>query len=282
MIKKLLYNKQAVIGLILIFFVLIIAVFAPLIAPNDPNYVDPLNKFRKGDTRFPLGTDRLGRCVLSRLIFGAGYSLGISVPTLAALGVIGLTIGTMAAYRGGRLERVFLIVCDIFMAFPSLVVVLSLAGALGQGVKIILLSIVFSMWVWYAKIIRTYAAIEMAKDYVMAAKIAGCSGPRLVLRHIIPNILPQCLVLLCTGIAAMILMVSGFSFLGLGFEAGTPEWGAMLGQAKSSFYSHPELVVYPGLCILITAEGFTFWVKPLWIVSRLKRQANEGLSVFVY
>jgi peptide/nickel transport system permease protein len=116
--------------------------------------------------------------------------------------------------------------------------------------------LVHLMWVWYARVIRTYAAVEMAKDYIMAAKIAGCGGPRIVLCHIVPNILPQFIVLLCTGIASLILMISGFSFMGLGLAAGMPEWGAMLNQAKSSFYSHPELVVYPGTCILITAAGF--------------------------
>jgi peptide/nickel transport system permease protein len=256
MMKKVLHNKQALVGSMLILFVLIVAVFAPLIAPNNPNAIDAMNKFQSGSRNFPLGTDHLGRCVLSRLIFGARYSLSISLPTLIALSVIGLSIGTAAAYRGGRTERVFLIICDIFMAFPSMIIVMSLAGALGQGVGIILFSVIFSMWVWYAKVIRTYASIEIAKDYIMAAKISGCGGLRVILYHIIPNILPQCIVLLCTGIASLILMISGFSFLGLGLAAGTPEWGAMLNQARSSFYSHPELVVYPGICILITATGF--------------------------
>jgi peptide/nickel transport system permease protein len=263
MVKKIFLNRQALLGLILILFILTVAVLAPIIAPNNPNAIDAVNKFQPGSRNFPLGTDHLGRCVLSRLIFGARYSLSISLPTLMALATIGLSIGTSAAYRGGRIERVFLIICDIFMAFPSLIIVMSLVGALGQGVRVILFSVVFSMWVWYTKIIRTYAAIEIAKDYIMAAKIAGCGGLRLVLCHIIPNIVPQCIVLLCTGIASLILMISGFSFLGLGFAAGTPEWGAMLNQAKSSFYSHPELVVYPGICILITAAGFNLFGEAL-------------------
>lgn len=261
--KALFRNKQALIGLSLMLFISIIAVFAPLIAPNDPNKIDATSKFLSASREYPLGTDQLGRCVLSRLIFGARYSLGIAVPTLLALGSIGLALGTAAAYIGGRFERVFLIVCDIFMAFPPLIIVLSLVGALGQGVGIILAAVIFSMWVWYAKVIRTYAGAEKAKDYVLASKIAGCSGLRIVLHHIIPNILPQCLVLLSTGISSLILMVSGFSFLGLGFEAGTPEWGAMLNQARSSFYSHPNLVIYPGIGILITAAGFNLFGEAL-------------------
>jgi peptide/nickel transport system permease protein len=261
--KAFIKNKQALIGLALILFVSAIAVFAPLIAPNDPNKIDALNKFLSANGEYPLGTDQLGRCVLSRLIFGARYSLGIAVPTLLALGTVGLVLGTAAAYIGGRLERGFLIVCDIFMAFPPLIIVSSLVGAMGQGVEIILTAVIFSMWVWYAKVIRTYAGIEKAKDYILASKIAGCSGLRIVLHHIIPNILPQYIVILSTGVAALILMVSSFSFLGLGFEAGTPEWGAMLNQARSSFYSHPRLVIYPGICILLTAAGFNLFGEAL-------------------
>ena len=214
MMKKILRNRQAILGLILILFVLTVAVLAPIIAPNNPNTIDATNKFQTGNRVFPLGTDHLGRCVLSRLIFGARYSLGISLPILMALAAIGLSVGTAAAYRGGWIERVFLIICDIFMAFPSLIIVMSLAGSLGQGVRIILFSVIFSMWVWYAKVVRTYAAIEIAKDYIMAAKISGCGGLRIILCHIIPNIVPQCIILLCTGIASLILMISGFSFLG--------------------------------------------------------------------
>jgi len=261
--KALFRNKQALIGLTLMLLVSLIAVLAPLIAPHDPNKMNALSKFLPASREYPLGTDHLGRCVLSRLMYGARYSLGLAVPTLLALGGIGLVLGTTAAYIGGRFERAFLIVGDMFMAFPPLIIVLSLVGALGQGMGTVLAALIFSMWIWYAKVIRTYAAIEKAKDYILAAKIAGCSGLRIVRHHIVPNILPQCIVLLSTRIASFILMVSSFSFLGLGFEAGTPEWGAMLSQGRSSFYSHPNLVIYPGLCILITAAGFNLFGEAL-------------------
>lgn len=261
--KALFGNRMALIGLALIAFVSLTAILAPLLAPHDPHRIDALGKYLPASRAYPLGTDHLGRCVLSRLIFGARYSLGIAAPTLLTLGGIGLALGTAAAYAGGRLERAFLVLCDIFMAFPPLIVVLSLVGALGQGVETIVAAVVFSMWVWYAKVMRTYAAIEMTKDYILASRIAGCSGLRIASRHLLPNILPHCVVMLSTGIASFILMVSGFSFLGLGFEPGTPEWGAMLGQARSGFYSHPELVVYPGLCILIAAAGFNLFGEAL-------------------
>ena len=263
MIKKALRDKQALIGLVLILFVTAIAVFAPSLAPNDPNKIDVLKKFLPASAQYPLGTDQLGRCILSRLVMGARYSLGIAVPTLLIISMIGIALGTAAAYIGGRVERVFLVICDIFMAFPPMVLVLSLVGALGQGIGNILIAVIVSMWVWFAKVVRTYAEIEKSKDYVVASRIAGCSGTQIIVRHIIPNILPQCIVYLSTGIASLILMVSGFSFLGLGFEAGTPEWGAMLSEAKANFYSHPTLIVYPGLCILLAAAGFNLFGEAL-------------------
>ncbi|WP_127485794.1 ABC transporter permease [Paenibacillus ehimensis] len=263
MIKETLRNKQALTGLILIAFVSIIAVLAPIIAPNDPNKIDLYNRFQAANAQYPLGTDQLGRCVLSRLLMGASYSIGIAVPIILVLGTVGMTVGAAAAYASRRLEQVFLIICDMFMAFPPLVLVLSLIGSLGQGMVSIFAAIFVSMWAWFTKVVWTYARMEKGKDYILASHIAGCSGSRIVFCHIIPNILPQMVVYVSTGAASFILMISGFSFLGLGFAAGTPEWGAMLSEARSHFYSHPTLVVYPGLCILLAAAGFNLFGEAL-------------------
>lgn len=263
MIKKMLKNKQALIGLILITSIAIIAVLAPIIVPNDPYRIDIANRFSAASVQYPLGTDQLGRCLLSRLLLGASYSLGIVVPALLVLGVVGISSGTMAAYFGGALERVFLLACDIFMAFPPLVIILSFIGSSGNGIISILVALVFSMWAWFAKVVWSYTCLEKDKDYIVASRIAGCSDTRIVFYHIIPNTMPQFIVYLSTGIASLILMVSSFSFLGLGFVAGTPEWGAMLSEARSHFYAHPTLVFYPGLCILLIAAGFNLFGEAL-------------------
>lgn len=265
--NKILANKQALLGLSIILILTLAALLAPMLAPHPPDQINVAKKFLPASSSYPLGTDQLGRCVFSRLLYGARYSLGIAVPTLFTLGMVGIAMGTAAAYIGGRLERIFLIVTDIFMAFPPLIIVISLVGAFGQGILNIILAIVFSMWVWFSKVVRTYAAIEKEKDYITASKIAGCSDSRIIFYHIIPNIMPQFLVYVSTGIASVIMLVSGFSFLGLGFSAGTPEWGAMLSEAKGSFYSHPMLVVYPGLCILLAAAGFNLFGEALRDIS---------------
>ena len=256
MVKKLCRNPQALFGMFLIAVMVVVAIFAPVLAPNNPNEIDPLQKYRPPSRDFLLGTDQLGRCILSRLIYGARYSLGICIPTLFALGLLGLLLGTMAAGIGGRFERTFEVICTIFMAFPSLILVMSLTGTLGAGIENVLISILLSMWVWFAKVVRTYASVEKAKPYILACHISGCSRLRIIRKHIIPNILPQYMVYMTLSVASLILLISGFSFLGLGIPTGIPEWGAMLGEAKASIYSRPMLIVWPGLCILLTAAGF--------------------------
>ncbi|MDR2360602.1 MAG: ABC transporter permease subunit [Oscillospiraceae bacterium] len=263
MFRKTLKNPQAAAGLTLIAIFVFAALFAPSLAPNDPGEINAAAKYLPPDGTFPLGTDQLGRCVFSRLLYGARNSAAIAFPTLLIIGLCGTILGSAAAYAGGVLERVFIVICDIFMAFPSLVIAISLVGALGYGMANIAAAVFFSSWVWFAKVVRTWAAIEIGKDYVTAAKIAGCSGAAALFRHIIPNILPRCLVYLSTGVASIILMVSSFSYLGLGFSAGTPEWGAMLNEAQSNFYAHPELLMYPGVCILAAVMGFNLFGEAL-------------------
>ena len=263
MMRRTLRNPQAVIGLVMILIVLCVALLAPQMAPNDPMQVRPVMKFYAPDSDYPLGTDQLGRCTFSRLIYGARYSLFISVPVLLAVAFISLLLGTLSAYAGGWFDRVFAVICDIFMAFPPLVVVLALVGALGQGVMNVMVAAVFSMWVWFARIIRSYVMMEKSKAYVAASVMAGCSGRAVLFKHIIPNIMPNAIVYFSTAAAYMILLISGFSFLGIGIEAGLPEWGAMLSNGKAYLYSHPMLLVYPGLCILFTAAGFNLFGEAL-------------------
>lgn len=263
MLKKIFQNSQAVLGLILIFLVLTTAILAPALAPNDPKALDVVNKYIKPCAQYPLGTDQLGRCVLSRLLYGARYSIGMSLPTLLILSVIGLILGSYSACAGKRIDRIITILCDIFLAFPALVIAAAVIGILGNGLVNIVFAMVIAMWAWFTRMVHAYASVEMGKDYILAARISGCGTLKIVLRHLIPNIMPQFLVYVSTGVASAILMVSSFSFLGLGFPAGTAEWGAILSEARSGLYSHPELLLYPGICILFTAAGFNLFGEAL-------------------
>lgn len=263
MVKRILRNPQAVLGLILIFLVFAAAIFAPLLAPNDPELVDTTKKYLAACAEYPFGADQLGRCVFSRLLYGARYSIGISLPVLLILSVIGLTLGTISACAGEKADRVLTVVCDTFISFPSLIIAIAVIGVLGNGLQNIAVAVVIATWAWFTRMVRAYALTEMGKDYILAARISGCGMWQLILHHVIPNILPQFFVYLTTGVASSILMVSSFAFLGLGLPAGTAEWGAMLSEARGGLYSHPELLVYPGVCILVTAAGFNLFGEAL-------------------
>jgi peptide/nickel transport system permease protein len=263
MVKKILQNPQAVIGLSFILLVLAAAVLAPALAPHDPEAVNVVNKFARPGGEYPLGTDQLGRCELSRLLYGARYSIGMSLPTILVLSVLGLLLGSFSACAGKRADQILIVVCDIFIAFPALVIAAAVIGVLGDGMQNIVIAIVIAMWAWFTRVVRSYTVVEMGRDYILAARISGCGTLQIILRHLIPNIIPQFLVYVSTGVASAILMVSGFSFLNLGLPAGVSEWGAMLNEARSSLYSHPEFLIYPGVCILITAAGFNLFGEAL-------------------
>lgn len=259
MIKELRKRPQAIIGLILIAFVLFAALSAPLLAPHDPELVDVARKHFPPSSEYPLGTDQLGRCELSRLLYGARYSLTISLPILVMLSITGLFFGTLSACAGKRTDKVITLLCDVFVSFPQLIIAVTVIGILGNGLQNIAVAVVVSSWAWFTRIVRSYAVVEMGKDYILSAQISGCGTMKIVFRHLIPNILPQFLVYASTSVASCILLVSSFAFLGLGLPSGTSEWGAMLNEARASFYSHPHLLVYPGICILIAAAGFNLF-----------------------
>lgn len=263
MVYKILKNPQAVIGLVIIAIVLLVALFAPLLAPNDPNAVNIMLKFGKASSEFPLGNDGLGRCIFSRVLYGASYSMGVALPILALLSVFGLFLGSFSLCCGKTINTVLDFICDTFISLPQLVVGIAVIGMLGDGFVNIMIAIVLGMWAWFTRMVRAYAQVEMGKDYILAARVSGCGRVKLVVSHIIPNIMPQFVVFITTSIATTILMISTFAFLGLGLPAGTSEWGAMLKDASAYLYNHPEMLVYPGVCILVTAAGFNLFGEAL-------------------
>ncbi len=263
MLRKLLRKKQAMLGLAMILVVLIVVFTAPLLAPHNPNKVDILHKFAPPSAEFPLGADEMGRCILSRLLFGARHSLSLAIPTMLILAVLSTLLATVCTYIGGMVDRLFVVVSNIFMALPPFLVAITLVGLFESKAFSIVLSIVAAMWVWNAQVVRTHILREKNKPYLITCRMSGCSELRIVLRHLIPNILPHVLVLYSTGLSSTIIMISSYAFLGLGLEAGTAEWGAMLVEANKLIFSHPEMLIYPGLCILFAAAGFNLFGEAL-------------------
>ena len=263
MLRKLLHKPRAVLGLVMMLAVLAVMISAPAIAPNDPDKVDILHKFAEPSPQYPMGTDDLGRCIASRLIYGARSSLAIALPAMGLIALISVLLATVCAYIGGIVDKQFVIVSDIFMALPPFLVAMTLVGLFESKAFSIIISIVIAMWVWNAQVVRTYVKREKNKPYIITCRMSGCSELRLMIMHLIPNIFPHLLVLYSTGLSGVIIMISGYAFLGLGLETGTAEWGAMLVNANKLIFSHPELIVYPGLCILFAAAGFNLFGEAL-------------------
>ena len=194
MLRKIWRNPQAVIGLGLIVLICAVAILAPLLAPHASDEVNPLMKYQAPSADYPLGTDQLGRCELSRLLYGARASLGLALPILILLGGIGLILGMMTACIGGWFDRVVTGISQVFIAFPTLIIAVAIIGVLGNGLQNIIWAVVISMWARFMQLIRTYAKTELGRDYIVAARVSGCGMWQLIVHHLIPNILPQFLV----------------------------------------------------------------------------------------
>ncbi|HWR56367.1 MAG TPA: ABC transporter permease subunit [Negativicutes bacterium] len=254
--KTIIRNKKLLVACMILLPVVFCFLFANAVAPHDPvkNNLDV--RFSGPSTDYPLGTDAYGRCILSRLLFGTRYSVGLAVLIMGLIVLTALPFSLLAAYRGGLAERLLVLVSDISMALPPPVLVLAMIGVLGQGTGNLILGAVFSYWGWYARMVRSYVLLEKGKDYVSLAVTGGNSTPSILFRHIFPNILPGLLVLLALGIGDVMMTISAFSFLGVALPSGTPEWGAMLNEARSVFLHSPQYAIYPGLCVFFTVCGF--------------------------
>ncbi|MBO1580181.1 nickel ABC transporter permease subunit NikC [Bacillus sp. XF8] len=234
----------------------ILTILAPWISPHDPIQVNLALKLKQPSMEYPLGTDYLGRCNLSRLLHGARISLGIaSLIFISSLG-IGLLIGTFAGYKGGRIDLILMRFCEGVMAFPNLVLILGLVGIFGPGMKQVILAMVLVQWVYYARMFRGLVLSLKEQNFITAARINGSSQWKIIRRHIIPNVLPPIVVMGTLEMGWAIMDISALSFLGLGIQPPTPEWGAMIHEGKSYIRSNPELMIYPGVMIMLVVITF--------------------------
>jgi ABC-type dipeptide/oligopeptide/nickel transport system permease subunit len=247
------------VGLGFITIIVLCAVFAGELSPNDPMKINMSLRFTEPSQSFPLGADAYGRCVFSRLLYGARYSLGLAFLVMIGIVITTIPSGMAAVYKGGFFERIFLWLCDISMALPPTVLVLAIMGVIGNGIANLVFSTLFSYWGWYGRMVRSYTQTELAKGYVTYAVTGGASGVSVLVRQVLPNIFPGLIILFALGIGDTILMISGYSFLGIGLPSGLPEWGAMLNDAKSMLLQAPQYAIYPGVCVFITVCAFNLF-----------------------
>ncbi|TES53176.1 nickel ABC transporter permease subunit NikC [Halalkalibacterium halodurans] len=249
-------QKTVVVCSVILFVFFLVAILAPWIAPHDPIQVNLALKLLPPSWEYPLGTDQLGRCNLSRLLFGARVSLGFATLIFISSLGIGLLVGAIAGYRGGWIDSVLMRFCEGVMAFPNLVLVLGLVGLFGPGLWQVVLALVMVQWVYYARMFRSMIVSLKEQNFITAARISGSSPWKIIRRHIIPNVLPPIVVIGTLEMGWAIMDISALSFLGLGIQPPTPEWGAMIHEGKSFIRSHPELMLYPGIMILLVVMTF--------------------------
>jgi peptide/nickel transport system permease protein len=255
-LRRLLADRLAVLGVILLAGFILAGVFAPCLAPHDPLAVDLGQRLLPSSTVYPLGTDHLGRCVLSRLIWGTRVSLSTSFIVLLTIMGISIPYGMLAGWCGGRVDNLLMRLVDVLLAFPRLIFALVIAGMLGPGLTNVMLALGAVSWVRIARLIRGLVLQIKEREFVLAARACGTPAGRILSAHILPNIIGPVVVLATLDMGWLILGISGLSFLGLGAQPPTPEWGTMLNDSRPYFQVAPNLMLYPGLAIMLAVLAF--------------------------
>jgi nickel transport system permease protein len=232
------------------------ALFAPVLSPFDPNLVNLPAKLQVPSATHWLGTDHLGRDVLSRLLYGTQMSLGSVALCIALVIAIALPIGGAAGYIGGRTDQVLMRFCDGMMTLPTVVLALFMIGVLGTGLTNVVIAIAISHFAFYARMVRSVVLTLRNADFVLAARISGAGRLRVFVDHFLPSIVAQLVVLCTLDVGHMMLHVSGLSFLGLGVATPTAEWGVMIADGRQFVFGQPLLIVIPGLCLLFAVMAF--------------------------
>ncbi len=251
-------SRGAVLGLIIFALLILVAIMAPLIAPHDPLeqfkplFLLPPSWTTGSDPRFLLGTDPVGRDILSRLIFGSRFSLLIGAIVVALSVIGGITLGLVAGYFRGWVDVVIMRIMDLILAFPSLLLALVLVTILGPGLINAMLAIALTLQPYFARLVRAAVMAEKNREYVTSARLAGAGHLRLMFVTILPNTLAPLIVQATLCFSDAILAAAALGFLGLGAQPPTPEWGTMLANAREFIQRAPWVVTFPGLCILVT------------------------------
>ncbi len=256
--RRLLRNKLAVAGMALILFMIFVAIFADVLAPYDPNRLFPGQSYVRPDAEHFLGTDDVGRDVLSRLIHGARVSLSVAIFVQLLILCIGLSVGGIAGFFGGRVDNWLMRFTDVFYAFPDLLFVIIITAAIGSSVFNIFLAIGLVNWTDLARLVRGQLLTLRERDFVSAARSLGAPAPRIILQHLLPNAAGPIIVRLTYGVPQAIFTEAVLSFIGLGVRPPTASWGSMIERGNQAIFSAPHMVLFPAVTIALTMLAFNF------------------------
>jgi len=237
---------------------IISAIFAGNISPHNPEKANLELRLKEPCKDYPLGTDHMGRCILSRIIFGSRVSLTVGLLVVSSSLLLGLTIGTLSGYHGGWSDEVIMRVVDAFLAFPSLLLALGIAGLFGAGFFNLVIALIVVDWASYARLARGSVMAVKEQEYIKASKGLGAGDLHVIVRHVIPNVMSPLIVMATIGMGYVILAAAGLSFLGFGVQPPTPEWGSMLSEGKIYIRSAPYIMISPGLAIMFTVLAFNY------------------------
>ena len=250
--RQLKKNKLAIVALVVLALLILTAVLAPLIAPYPYEKQNPTLSYGKMSLEHPLGTDKLGRDILSRLIYGSRQSLSMGAIAVAIAAVIGITIGAVSGFYGGWLDNLCMRLLDIYQAMPMFLLCIALAAIMGPSLRNAIIALGISSVPDYARLMRATVLTLREKEYVEAAKAVNISDARIIVRHIVPNAMAPIIVEITMGVGACILAGSALSFIGLGAQPPIPEWGAMISDARSVMREYPTLALFPGICVMLS------------------------------
>lgn len=258
--RRLRRNRVAMVGLAIVAFVGLIGIAAPLIVTHDPNYQDLVSGHTFMDPNWGhlMGTDNLGRDWYSRLVYGARLSLTVGIFAQAIILAIGLPIGLVAGYAGGRVDNMLMRLTDLVYAFPDLLLIILMRNALGPGIFTLFLIIGLVSWVDMARLVRGQALSLRGREYVEASRSLGATGRHIVWRHILPNATGPIIVVVTFGIPRAVFVEATLSFIGLGVNPRTPSWGSMIFEGQSAIFSHPTMILFPALAVATLMLAFTF------------------------
>ena len=256
LLRQIARDRTALLGALILVVMFTVALAAPLLSPYDPNAQDVLGRYGSPSREHLLGTDHLGRDELSRILYGARVSLLTVLAMGAAILLVGITIGTLSGFAGGIVDGLIMRVVDLLLAFPSLLLALAVTGMLGPGLLHLAIAMVAVWWVDYARLVRGLVLSVKERPFIESARALGLPGWRIAIKHVLPNIVSPVVVLGTLQTGRLLLALAALSFLGLGVSPPTAEWGAMLNEGQSYLASAPQLMIYPGLAIMIAALGF--------------------------
>jgi peptide/nickel transport system permease protein len=264
-------------GAVIVVLFVVIATFGPLVSPYSPLAQNITSSRQPPSPAHWFGTDELGRDVLSRVIAGARITLLASVSTLALAGGVGVAIGLITGYLRGRIDRVLMRLVDVQLAIPGLVLALVVISAMGNSPNALVLAVSFMSYPTFARLTRGVTLRVRQQEYVVAARALGSSTPRVLIQHVLPNVTPHVLALATVTLGRVVLALAGLGFLGFGLEPGTPEWGLMVSQGRSTFLTLPHLVFFPGVAIAVVVLGFNLLGDGLrdYLDPRLRRSRTS-------